>query len=192
LVIARKETDFINTMSRIGKKAIKIPEKTEASLSGSLLTVKGPLGEMTREIPRNIILSIENGEIKLTPLKTDKNNNVPIWGTTASHVTNMVRGVTNGFEKKLSIEGIGYKAELKGEKLVLALGFSHPVEVAIPKGISVKVEKNLLTVSGVDNDQVGRFSAFVRSLKKPEPYKGKGIRYENEVVKIKQGKKTVA
>ncbi len=112
-----------------------------------------------------------------------------LWGTYASHIRNMVSGVNTPFVKKLQIEGIGFKAELNGKNLKLALGFSHPVIVAIPEGVAAVVEKNIVTISGADKESVGQFAASVRALKKPEPYKGKGIRYEGEVVRQKQGKK---
>jgi large subunit ribosomal protein L6 len=114
-----------------------------------------------------------------------------LWGTYGSHIANMVAGVNKPFEKKLILEGIGYKSEVKGDKIVFALGFSHPVEVLIPSGIKVTAEKNNITVSGIDKEEVGKFTANIRALKKPEPYKGKGMRYADEVVKRKQGKKSV-
>src|SRR3989344_1650313 len=114
-----------------------------------------------------------------------------LWGTYVSHISNMIKGVNKQFVKKLVVEGIGFKVDLKGEKLVFALGFSHPVEVSVHQGISASVEKNVITISGVSKELVGEFTARLRDLKKPEPYKGKGVRYEEEVVKIKQGKKSV-
>jgi len=178
-------------MSRVGKKIIKIPEKVEAKISDSIFSAKGPLGELTREIPDNLKVSVENGTVSVSPVSNPELSSA-IWGTYTSHISNMVDGVSKGFEKKLIVEGIGFKADLKGDKLALSLGFSHPVEVSIPKDLKVSIEKNVVSVSGADKEQVGSFASYVRSLKKPEPYKGKGIRYDGEVIKIKQGKKSVA
>lgn len=176
-------------MSRVGKKVIAIPEKTEVTLLDGVLTVKGPQGTITKFFKNNINIEIENKEVKLTP-KVENLENKALWGTYASHIMNMVNGVNTPFQKKLILEGIGYKSEVKGTNLVLALGFSHPVNVPISSDLKVTAEKNVITVSGVDKEKVGEFTASVRALKKPEPYKGKGMRYEGEVIKRKQGKKT--
>jgi large subunit ribosomal protein L6 len=176
-------------MSRIGKKVIAIPEKVEVTLASGTLTVKGPLGTLTRHFKSDIDININGKEITLLPKVITLETNA-LWGTYASHIMNMIAGVQTAYSKKLILEGIGYKSEVKGANLILALGFSHPVNVAIPSTLKVTAEKNLITVSGIDKEQVGEFSANVRSLKKPEPYKGKGMRYEGEVIKRKQGKKT--
>lgn len=176
-------------MSRIGKKIIIIPEKTEVTLSAGTLTVKGPQGTISRPFKSNIEILINGKEITLKPV-TESLENKALWGTYGSHITNMISGVNTPFVKKLILEGIGYKSEVKGANLVLALGFSHPVNVVIPEGLKVTAEKNLITISGIDKELVGEFAASVRALKKPEPYKGKGMRYEGEVIKRKQGKKT--
>lgn len=176
-------------MSRIGKKIISIPNGTEVTFSAGVLTVKGPQGSLSRQMKDNIEISIANNEVTLSPKSVSLENRA-LWGTYASHIMNMVSGVNTPFSKKLILEGIGYKSEVKGTNLVLALGFSHPVNVPIPEGLKVTAEKNVITVSGIDKDVVGEFTASVRALKKPEPYKGKGMRYEGEVIKRKQGKKT--
>lgn len=176
-------------MSRIGKKVIAIPKATEVSMSDDVITVKGPLGSLTKKLKSDIVVTIGPSEITLVPKKETLENRA-LWGTYASHIMNMIDGVTIPYVKKLIIEGIGYKSEVKGDNLVLALGFSHPVIVPIPKTLKVTAEKNIITATGIDKEVVGEFVANVRSLKKPEPYKGKGIRYEKEVVKRKQGKKT--
>jgi|SRR3989338_2316561 len=176
-------------MSRIGKKVIAIPEKTEASVASGIFTVKGPLGTLEKKFKPEIEVIISEKEITLVPTKITLETKA-LWGTYASHVGNMLLGVTTPFVKKLIVEGIGYKSEVKGSNLVMALGFSHPVTVPIPQGLKVTAEKNVITVTGMDKEEVGGFVAKVRALKKPEPYKGKGIRYEGEVVKRKQGKKT--
>lgn len=176
-------------MSRIGKKVIAIPKGTEVSNSDGVFSVKGPLGTLTKKFKQDIEITIGADNVTLVP-KRETLENKALWGTYASHVMNMIAGVTTPYVKKLIIEGIGYKSEVKGDTLVLALGFSHPVNVPIPKTLKVTAEKNIITATGIDKEVVGEFVASVRSLKKPEPYKGKGIRYEGEVVKRKQGKKT--
>jgi large subunit ribosomal protein L6 len=176
-------------MSRIGKKIIAIPAGTEVTLVNGVLTVKGPQGTLSKNFKNDIDVTIVDGKVTLTP-KTMSLENRALWGTYASHVMNMVAGVTTPFVKKLILEGIGYKSEVKGTNLVLALGFSHPVNVPIPSTLKVTAEKNVITVSGIDKEVVGEFAANLRSMKKPEPYKGKGMRYDGEVIKRKQGKKT--
>lgn len=178
-------------MSRIGKRAIKIPAKTEAVFSNGIFSVKGPLGELSMSVPKEIDFSINSEEVFVLIPTSSEVTHSAIWGTYGSHASNMIEGVSKGFEKKLLVEGIGYKVELKGDKLNFNLGFSHPVEVNIPDGIKVSVEKNSIIISGVDKEKVGSFASKIRAIKKPEPYKGKGIRYADEVVKIKQGKKSV-
>jgi large subunit ribosomal protein L6 len=177
-------------MSRIGKKGILIPEKTEVAISNGVVSIKGPRGAMERSFRSDISIAIEGKEVLLSVSKPNKQLNA-LWGTYASHIKNMIKGVNEGFEKKLILEGVGFKSQVTGDKLVLALGFSHPVEVIIPAGLAVKSEKNVISVSGIDKELVGAFSAKVRDLKKPEPYKGKGFRYSDEVIRRKQGKKSV-
>lgn len=176
-------------MSRIGKRIITLPEKTELNLADGLIAVKGPLGELKRELHPMIEVKVEGNTVTLHP-KRETIESRALWGTYASHLTNMVRGVNTPFEKKLILEGIGYKSEVKGDKVALALGFSHPVELTIPEGLKVTAEKNNIVVSGSDKEMVGAFAAKLRSLKKPEPYKGKGMRYHDEVIARKQGKKS--
>jgi len=177
-------------MSRIGKRIITLPEKTEIKVSGGSVTVTGPLGTLSRPLHPVVVVTVNEREVTLAPKKeTDESS--ALWGTYASHITNMVNGVNKAFEKKLILEGIGYKSEVKGDKIVFALGFSHPVEVAIPQGLKVTAEKNAINISGADKELVGQFSAKIRDLKKPEPYKGKGMRYSDEVIRRKQGKKSV-
>lgn len=177
-------------MSRIGNQIIAIPENTEVVNENGTVLVKGPLGELRRTFKDSITIVVENNEIRFVP-KDSTPFSRALWGTYASHVKNMVQGVNTLYEKKLIVEGVGFKVELKDRELVLALGFSHLVHARIPEGIQVSVEKNAIVISGIDKEAVGRFTAKVRALKKPEPYKGKGIRYENEVVRRKQGKKSI-
>ena len=177
-------------MSRIGKKIITLPEKTEIKVSEASVSVKGPLGELTRPLHPMIEVKIDGNAITLNPKKITLESRA-LWGTYASHITNMISGVNKAFEKKLILEGIGFKSEVKGDKIVLALGFSHPVNVSIPQGLKVTAEKNVIVISGSDKEAVGQFAARLRSLKKPEPYKGKGMRYADEIIRRKQGKKSV-
>lgn len=177
-------------MSRIAKKPIVLPPKTEASYSAGVMTVKGPLGSVSKTFKPGIDISIEKEGIVLT-LKNDTLQNKALWGTYASHIKNMISGVNKAYEKKLVVEGIGYKADIKGKDLVLSLGFSHTITVPIPSDLKVVSEKNTVVVSGIDCEKVGQFAAQIRSYKKPEPYLGKGIHYSDEVIKRKQGKKAV-
>jgi len=177
-------------MSRIGKKIITLPEKTEINISGGSVSVKGPLGVLTRPLHPVIEVKISGNEVSVLPKKLTLESRA-LWGTYASHLTNMISGVNKPFEKKLILEGIGFKSEVKDDKILLALGFSHPVIVLIPGGLKVTAEKNVITISGSDKEEVGQFASKLRSLKKPEPYKGKGMRYSDEIVKRKQGKKLV-
>jgi len=176
-------------MSRTGKKPIKIPEKTEVKVSGNVLSVKGPLGELKKTFDPNISVSVNGGEIVIKPVKEETSSSVA-WGTTVSHVKNMLAGVNKAYEKKLIIEGIGFKADVKGKEITFGLGFSHTIKLTIPEGLKVVSDKTGLTVTGINKEVVGEFTAKVRSLKKPEPYKGKGIRYDTEVIRRKEGKKT--
>ena len=176
-------------MSRIGKQIITLPEKTDIVIENGLVTVKGPGGELSKVINPMIEVKVADREVTLIP-KRETIESRALWGTYASHIKNMVNGVNTPFQKKLILEGIGFKSEVKGDEIVFALGFSHPVHVTIPSGIKVTAEKNVITVSGINKEQVGEFAAKLRDYKKPEPYKGKGMRYADEVVKRKQGKKS--
>lgn len=177
-------------MSRLGKKEILIPEKTEATFNAGIFSVKGPKGSLQRNFLPDIAIVLDGQHIILSVPKENNQTKI-LWGTYASHIRNMVKGVNEGFEKKLILEGVGYKSQVNGDKLVLALGFSHPVTMDIPPTLKVAADKNILTITGVDKELVGDFSAKVRALKKPEPYKGKGFRYFDEVIRRKQGKKSV-
>lgn len=176
-------------MSRLGKNPIEIPAGVTVTVSKDTVTVKGPKGELVKTFRPEILVEVKENTIVLTPQK----DNVfvrSLWGTVGSHVRNMMEGVMKGYEKKLILEGVGYKSNVAGKSLDLALGFSHPVKVAIPEGLVVTADKNLISISGIDKELVGQFSAHVRSLKKPEPYKGKGFRYDTETIRRKQGKKS--
>ncbi len=177
-------------MSRIGKQSIIIPAKTSVSVDNHTVKVVGPLGELSRTFLPVISIDVSNGEVLVVP-KTETIFTRALWGTTSAHIKNMIRGVNTAYEKKLIIEGIGYKAEVSGVNLSLNIGFSHPIKIPIPKGIKVSVEKGFITIAGNDKEVVGQFAATIRARKKPEPYKGKGIRYGEEVIRRKQGKRAV-
>lgn len=177
-------------MSRIGKQPIAIPEKTEVSFVDGVLTAKGPNGTLSRTFGNEINISVMPHEVVLKPAQ-DTLHTKALWGTYAAHINNMIKGVTEGYTKRLQIEGVGYKAELKGNVLVLSIGFSHQVELPIPEGVTVSVVKNIVIISGADKESVGQFAATTRAVRKPEPYKGKGIRYEGEYIIRKQGKRAV-
>ncbi len=176
-------------MSRIGKQTVIVPSGTEVKLSGITFSVKGPKGTLSRDFPGDITIHIAGNEITFTPNIEGNRTVNALWGTYASHVKNMVIGVNDGYSKKLVLEGVGFKSDVVGTNLNLALGFSHPVKVIIPTGLMVTAEKNVITVTGIDKELVGSFTASIRSMKKPEPYKGKGFHYSDEVIRRKQGKK---
>ncbi|MFA6585847.1 MAG: 50S ribosomal protein L6 [Candidatus Paceibacterota bacterium] len=176
-------------MSRIGKQEILIPKGVEVTKSGDILKVVGPKGTLTKIFRDDITINIASGLITLNIKRNDKFSK-SLWGTYASLIKNMIKGVETPYQKKLILEGVGFKSEVKGKEFVFALGFSHPVIVKIPEGITATAEKNNITITGVDKELVGSFTAGIRALKKPEPYKGKGMRYEDEVIRRKQGKKT--
>lgn len=176
-------------MSRIGKKPIDITDKVEVKIEGDLVTVKGPKGTLTQKIHPLVKVEIKDKEIfVLVENPTDCNENA-LWGLFRSLINNMVVGVTNGFEKKLEINGVGYKARVEGtKKLILNVGYSHPVDFELPAGITCQVENNQITLTGIDKQLVGETAANIRKIRKPEPYKGKGIKYADEVLRHKAGK----
>lgn len=176
-------------MSRIGKKGVTIPTGTTVTQDGTMITVKGPLGELTRDFAGPVDIKIEGATMNFTPKNNSKEARA-LWGTYASHLVNMVAGVNTAFVKKLIIEGVGYKVEPQSNTLIFSLGFSHKVPMNIPADVKVLVEKNTLTLSSINKESVGQFASQIRAKKKPEPYKGKGIRYSTEVIRRKQGKKS--
>ncbi len=175
-------------MSRLAKRPIVVPPKTKVSVSEQVVRVQGPKGTLTRTFNRHVSVEVGAEGVQVSPRNTTIEARASL-GTYASHIKNMLQGVNEGFSKKLLIDGVGFKWEVAGKNLNLSLGFSHPVRAAIPEGLTVTVEKNMLTVVGFDKELVGQFAANIHALKKPEPYKGKGIRYEGEVIRRKQGKK---
>lgn len=175
-------------MSRTGKRAIQIPAKTEVAVADGVLMVKGPLGELKKSVHPYVNIAVAEGSVSVTPVNETKLSRA-LWGTYAAHIRNMIAGVRTPFVKKLILEGVGYRMAIQGSELVLNVGFSHQVKMPIPTGITATVEKSELTLSGSDKEVVGQFAANIRSVKKPEPYKGKGFHYSDEVVRRKQGKK---
>ena len=176
-------------MSRIGKQEIHIPTGVKVTQNGTILTVTGPKGALSKTFRDDIVITMSDKIITLATKRNDKFSK-SLWGTYASHIKNMIQGVETPYQKKLILEGVGFKSEVKGKEFNFALGFSHPVIVKIPDGITATADKNIITISGIDKELVGSFTAGIRALKKPEPYKGKGMRYDTEVIRRKQGKKT--
>ncbi len=174
-------------MSRIGNRIITIPENVTVSVDGNIVKVSGPKGELSTEINKDITVNVNGNELTLTR-KDDSVKN--FHGTANANIKNMIVGVTEGYEKRLESIGVGYRFALKDGKLVVTAGYSHPVNVEIPAGLSLEVPSNTeLVVKGIDKCLVGEFSANVRKIREPEPYKGKGIRYKDEVIRRKEGKK---
>mgnify|MGYP000877800596 CR=1 FL=1 len=175
-------------MSRIGRAPITIPAGVDVKIDGQKVSVKGPKGSLSREFNADISISIEEGQIKVTRPSDNKNHRA-LHGLTRSLLNNMVQGVTTGFQKNLDIVGVGYRAAKQGNKLVLTVGYSHPVEMTPEDGVEVEVPApNKIIVKGIDKEKVGAFAANVRAVREPEPYKGKGIKYDNEVIVRKVGK----
>ena len=176
-------------MSRTGKKPIEIAQGIEVAINGDIVKVKGSKGEIEQVIPSGVLVESKDGQIIIS-IKEQNKKNTALWGLIRALLQNAVTGVSQGFEKKLEIIGVGYKANMEGDKILnLAMGFSHPVKMPIPDGLEVKVEKNIITVSGINKEKVGQLTAEIRAVRKPEPYKGKGIRYVGEKVRRKEGKK---
>ncbi len=178
-------------MSRIGKSPVNIPENVTVELNNNNVIVKGPQGELQQEFEKIVSINKEENKIVVKPVDIKKNKKFvnSYWGLTTKLIRNMIDGVTNGFEKKLIIEGVGYKAQAQGNKLVLTVGYSHSVEMIIPSDLKVEVKDNTnITVKGIDKYKVGQYAALIRSKRKPEPYKGKGIKYFDERIKRKVGK----
>ncbi|MBR6512695.1 MAG: 50S ribosomal protein L6 [Clostridia bacterium] len=174
-------------MSRIGKMPIAIPAGVEVKLDGTTVSVKGPKGELTRTVHPNMKVEVNGAEVTVTRPNDNKENR-SLHGLTRSLIANMVKGVTDGFTKELEVNGVGYRASVEGNKLVLNVGYSHPVEMPLPDGIKAEVNDKKITISGIDNQEVGQFAAEVREKRPPEPYKGKGIKYMDEHIRRKEGK----
>lgn len=175
-------------MSRIGKKLITLPNGVTAKIDGQQVMVTGPKGVLDLTLHHQVKAELTGNEIKVIVARPEDKKEKSLWGLSRSLVFNMVDGVVNGFTKQLEINGIGYKAAVQGKKLILNVGFSHPVEYDIAEDIDIKVEKNIISIAGIDKQKVGQVAAEIRSIKKPEPYKGKGIKYTTEVIRRKAGK----
>lgn len=175
-------------MSRLAKKPIIIPEKVEVKLENDVLTVNGPKGELKLKIHPLVKIVPQDKNFMVEIKDHEDKKQKALQGTFFRLINNMVSGVKDGFEKKLEIVGVGYKAQVSGKKLTLNIGFSHPVEYEIPEGIEIKIEKNTVAVLGIDKQSVGEVAAQIRRFRKPEPYKGTGIKYANEVIRKKAGK----
>ncbi len=172
-------------MSRIGKKPIEIPSGVEVKINGQIVNIKGSKGSLEVTIPKGVSVEQKDKELVFS-IKDQVDNN--LWGLSRTLVNNAILGVTEGFSKELEINGVGFKVVLQGKKLVLNVGFSHPVEYNLPEGINAEIEKNQIKISGIDKQSVGQTAAEIRAIKKPEPYKGKGIKYADEVIRRKAGK----
>ena len=176
-------------MSRIGKRVLSIPENVNVNVEGSTVTVKGPKGELSLELVKNIAVKVEDGTVTVEPLKDDKFTHA-MHGTTNANIRNMIIGVSDGYKKGLEIVGVGYKFNVQGNKLTISAGYSHPVNLDVPKGLQIKgISNTEIEVSGIDKQLVGEFCANIRKVRQPEPYKGKGIRYKGEHIRRKEGKK---
>jgi large subunit ribosomal protein L6 len=175
-------------MPRVGKKPIMIPSGVEVTIDGQHMSVKGPKGVLSFTFHHRVIFDKKDNQIDVAVHKPDEKRSRELWGTSRVLAANMVEGVTKGFSKQLEISGVGFRAALSGKKLTLQVGFSHPVDFPIPDGIEAKVEKNIISISGIDKQLVGETAARIRAIKKPEPYKGKGIKYVGEIIRRKAGK----
>lgn len=178
-------------MSRIGKKPIVIPEGIEVEEKNKGILIKGDKGEFSHVLPREIKVDIKDKEIILSPKKETKKSKA-LWGLTRALLYNYIEGLTKGFQKKLELVGVGYKASLENDVLVLDVGYSNKIHLDIPEEITVDIQKNVVTISGIDKQKVGEFAAKVRKIRPPEPYKGKGIKYSDEKIRRKEGKKAVS
>lgn len=175
-------------MSRIGKRPITVPAKVQITIDGTLVVVKGPKGELSRDLPTNVSVS-QDGEILQVNRRDDSRTSRQLHGLCRTLVANMVEGVSTGFQRRLEIQGVGYRAQVQGRNLILNMGYSHQVQIAPPEGIQFAVEGTTnVIVSGYDKEIVGNTAAKIREVRRPEPYKGKGIRYAGEVVRRKAGK----
>jgi large subunit ribosomal protein L6 len=175
-------------MSRIGKKPIVIPNGVQVTQNGQKVAVKGPKGNLEVEIHPKVQVTIADNEVTVDVKNHENKLERSLWGLSRSLVANAVQGVVSGYEKKLEINGVGYRGSVTGKTITLLLGFSHPVEMEVPEGLTAAIEKNVITITGIDKQMVGEFAAKVRAKKKPEPYKGKGIKYSDEVIIRKAGK----
>lgn len=188
VVLAGKCFVKSTNMSRVGKQILEIPSGITVSFADRVVTVKNDKATLSQIIPVGVKVGVADNKVTVTVDNEDDKQMKMSWGTTTSLVKNMIKGLREGFQKELEINGVGFKASVSGKKLNLNLGFSHPIEFDIPQGIEASIEKNLITLKGYDKQLVGQVAAQIRALKKPEPYKGKGIKYIDEVIRRKAGK----
>lgn len=175
-------------MSRIGKQPITLPAGVSAELKDGAVSVKGPKGSLEIKLHPHVKVTQEGADLKVAVLNPEETNDRALWGLFGSLIQNMVEGVIKGFEKRLEMSGIGFKSEMKGKNLVLHIGYSHPVNFAVPVGVEITMDKDVIVVKGIDKGLVGETAAQIRALKKPEPYQGKGIKYVGEIIRRKAGK----
>lgn len=175
-------------MSRLGKLPIKLPNNTTAKIENDFIVVKGPKGELKQKLDKLVNVEIGAEEIVVSVKNPEVKKEKSFWGLYRSLINNMVQGVTEGFEKKLEVNGVGYRVQVSGRKVILNVGYSHPVEFNLEEGIDAQVEGNVITISGFNKQKVGEAAAQIRKIRKPEPYKGKGIKYIDEVIRRKEGK----
>ncbi|MCK5061041.1 50S ribosomal protein L6 [Candidatus Parcubacteria bacterium] len=175
-------------MSRLGKLPIELPEGAEAKIQDNFIVVKGKKGELKQELHNLVKVEIKDRIISVSVKRPEVKKERAFWGLYRSLINNMVAGVSEGYEKKLEVIGVGYRVALAGKKIILNVGYSHPVDFPLPKGISAQVEGNAITISGIDKQLVGETAARIRKVRKPEPYKGKGIKYIDEIIRRKEGK----
>jgi len=178
-------------MGRTGKQLIEIPSGVEVKIDQGFITVKGPMGELKQKINPLITVSLDDNLVRIRPQNEEIKKQQGLWGLFQRLIKNMVEGVTKGFEKKLELVGVGYRTQLSGNKLILNIGFSHPVDFLIPAGIKIDIDKNIVIIRGIDKQLVGDVAAQIRQIRKPDPYKGKGIKYLDEIIRKKAGKKAV-
>jgi large subunit ribosomal protein L6 len=178
-------------MSRVGKKPIIIPDNITVEKKDERILIKGDKGEFSHLLPKEIKVEIKDNEMTLSPKKETKKSKA-LWGLTRALLYNYVEGLTKGFQKSLELVGVGYRAALEGNQLVLDVGYSNKVKKEVPQDLTVTIEKNIVTISGIDKQRVGEFAAKIRKIRPPEPYKGKGIKYSDEIIRRKEGKKAAA
>lgn len=176
-------------MSRIGKRPVEVPQGVDCQINEGILNAKGKLGELSLPLPRELDVKLSEGAIAVTP-KNKLKQTLMLWGTIRNRIDNLIKGVNEGFTRKLEINGVGYRAALQGSDLVLQLGYSHEVRMKVPEGLTVKCESpTVVIVSGKDRQKVGQFASEIRAKRPPEPYKGKGVKYDDEFILRKEGKK---
>ena len=177
-------------MSRVGKYPVEVPSGVQVSIADGVLTAKGKLGELKLPLSSHVAVDVADGKVAVKPVDTTQAQASMMWGTTRSLIAGMVKGVSEGFSKTLEISGTGYRAAVQGKNLVMNLGYSHDIVYAIPEGIKITTPRpTAVTVEGIDKQRVGQVALDIRSFRKPEPYKGKGVRYETETIRRKEGKK---